>query len=58
MFRDAWLDIKNETEYLEFQEQIIYIRHLCCIDYHYSLEEVEIQNREEPPIYALRDGRR
>lgn len=38
-----------------FQEEIIYIRHLCGIDYQYSLEEVEIQNREEPSVYALRD---
>ncbi len=28
MFRDTWLDIKKETEYMEFQEEIIYIRHL------------------------------
>lgn len=56
MFRDAWLDMKREIEYLEYQEEIIYIRHLCGIDYSYSLEEVEIQNREEPPIYALRDA--
>ena len=56
MFRDAWLDMKKEIEYLEYQEEIIYIRHLCGIDYSYSLEEVEIQSREEPPIYALRDA--
>jgi len=56
MFRDAWLDVKKEIEYLEFQEEIIYIRHLCGIDYQYSLEEVEIQSKEGPPLYALRDG--
>ena len=55
MFRDAWLDVKKEIEYLEFQEEIIYIRHLCGIDYQYSLEEIEIQNKEGPPVYALRD---
>lgn len=55
MLRDAWLNIKKEIEYLEFQEEIIYIRHLCGIDYQYSLQEVEIQNREEPEVYALRD---
>lgn len=55
MFRDAWLDVKKEIEYMEFQGEIIYIRHLCGIDYQYSLEEVEIQNKEEPPVYALRD---
>lgn len=54
-FRDAWLDVKKEIEYMVYQEEIIYIRHLCGIDYQYSLEEVEIQNREEPPVYALRD---
>ena len=55
MLRDAWLDVKKEIEYMVFQEEIIYIRHLCGIDYKYSLEEVEIQNREEPPVYALQD---
>ncbi len=55
MFRDAWLDVKKEIECMVYQEEIIYIRHLCGIDYQYSLEEVEIQNREEPPVYALRD---
>ena len=55
MFRDAWLDVKKEIEYMVYQEEIIYIRHLCGIDYQYSLEEVEIQNREEPSVYALRD---
>lgn len=55
MFRDAWLDVKKEVEYMVYQEEIIYIRHLCGIDYQYSLEEVEIQNREEPSVYALRD---
>ncbi|MDE7222195.1 MAG: hypothetical protein K2O34_00260 [Acetatifactor sp.] len=55
MLRNAWLDVKKEIEYMEYQEEIIYIRHLCGIDYQYSLEEVEIQNREEPSVYALRD---
>lgn len=54
-FRDAWLDVKEEIEYMVFQEEIIYIRHLCGIDYQYSLEEVAIQNKEEPALYALRD---
>lgn len=55
LFREVWLDVKKEMEYLEFQEEIIYIRHLCGIDYQYSLKEIEIQNKEEPSIYALRD---
>lgn len=55
IFRDAWLDMKKEVEYMVYQEEIIYIRHLCGIDYQYSLGEVEIQNREELPVYALRD---
>lgn len=55
MFRDAWLEVKRELEYMEFQEEIIYIRHLCGIDYQYSLGEVEIHYKEEPPLYALRD---
>ena len=55
MFRDAWLEVKKELEYMEFQEEIIYIRHLCGIDYQYSLEEVEIHYREDPPLYVLRD---
>lgn len=37
MFRDAWLDVKKEMEYMVYQEEIIYIRHLCGIDYQYSL---------------------
>lgn len=53
--RDAWLNVKREIEYMGFQEEIIYIRHLCGIDYQYSLQEVEIQNREEPPVFTLRD---
>ena len=55
MFRDAWLDVKKEIEYMEFQEETIYIRHLCGIDYQYSLKEVEIHYREDLPVYALRD---
>lgn len=55
MFRDAWLDVKNEIEYMVFQEEIVYIRHLCGIDHQFSSEEVEIQNREDPSVYALRD---
>lgn len=55
MFRDVWLEVKKEIEYMEFQEEIIYIRHLCGIDYQYSLEEIEIQNKEDPLLYALRD---
>ena len=55
MFRDAWLDVKKEIEYLEYQEEIIYIRHLCGIDYQYSLKEVEIQSKEDPTLYALCD---
>lgn len=33
IFRDAWLDVKKEIEYMEFQEEIVYIRHLCGLDY-------------------------
>ena len=55
MLRDAWLDVKKEMEYMIYQEEIIYIRHLCGTDYQYSLQEVEIQNRQEPSVYALRD---
>ncbi len=55
VFRDAWLDVKKEIEYMVFLEEIIYIRHLCGIDYEHSLKEVEIQNREDPMVYALRD---
>lgn len=54
-FRDAWLDVKKEIEYLIYQEEIIYIRHLCGIDYQFSLKELELQDREEPAVYALRD---
>lgn len=55
MFRDSWLDVKKEIECMVFLEEIIYIRYLCGIDYPYSLDEVEIQDREEPSVYALRD---
>lgn len=55
MFRDAWLNVKKEMEYMEFQEEIVYIRHLCVIDYEYSLKEVEIQNKEDSELYALCD---
>lgn len=53
--RDTWLNMKKAIEYMVFQEEIIYIRHLCGIDYQYSLQEVEIQNREEPLVFMLRD---
>lgn len=56
MFRDAWLEVKREVDYMVYQEEIVYIRYLSGIDYQYSLEEVEIQNREEPSVYALRDA--
>ena len=55
MFRDAWLGVKKAIESMVFQEEIIYIRHLSGIDYQFSLEEVEIQDKEEPSVYALRD---
>ncbi len=40
---------------MEFQEEIVYIRHLCGIDCGYSLKDLEIQNKEEPELYALCD---
>lgn len=48
--RKVWLDMKHSIEYFEYQEEIVYIRHLCGIDYENSLEEVKIQNSEEPYI--------
>ena len=53
--RSAWLEVKSEIEYMEYHEEIVYIRHLCGIDYEASVKEVEIQNVEEPEVYALRD---
>lgn len=53
--RSAWLEVKREIEYLEYHEEIVYIKHLCGIDYEASLKEVEIQNAEAPEVYALRD---
>ena len=53
--RSAWLEVKSEIEYMEYHEEIVYIRHLCGIDHEASLKEVEIQNVEEPEVYALRD---
>lgn len=53
--RSAWLEMKSEIEYMEYHEEIVYIQHLCGIDYEASLKEVEIQNVEEPEVYALRD---
>lgn len=54
-FRNAWLDGKKEIDRMLYQEEIIYIRHLCGIDYEFGLHEIEIQNREEPALFALRD---
>ena len=54
-FRSVWLDAKAEVEYMEYQEEIIYIRHLCGIDCEKALKEVELQNLEEPEVYSLRD---
>ncbi|MCH5272846.1 MAG: hypothetical protein J1E35_04170 [Lachnospiraceae bacterium] len=53
--RDVWLAVKAEVEYMEYKEEIIYIRHLCGINYEESLKEVEIQNLQDPEIYELRD---
>ena len=53
--REAWLAVKAECEYMEFQEEIAYVRHLCGMDYENSTEEVKIQNMEDPEVYALRD---
>ena len=53
--RSAWLEVKREIEYMGYQDEIVYIRHLCGIDYEESVKEVEIQNAEEPEVYALRD---
>ncbi len=53
--RSAWLEVKSEIEYMEYHEEIVYIRHLCGIDYEESVKEVEIQNIQEPEVYALRD---
>ena len=53
--RSAWLEVKSEIEYMEYHEEIVYIRHLCGIDHEASLKEVEIQNVEEPEVYAHRD---
>ena len=53
--RSAWLEVKREIEYMDYHEEIVYIRHLCGIDYEESVKEVEIQNVEEPEVYALRD---
>lgn len=55
VFRDAWLDVKKEIDYMEFQEETIYIRHLCGMDYQYGSEEVEIHYREDPSVYKLCD---
>ena len=53
--REAWLGVKTETEYMEYQEEIAYVRHLCGLDFEKNTKEVEIQNAEEPAVYALRD---
>ncbi len=53
--RSAWLEAKSAIEFMEYHEEIVYIRHLCGIDYEAGLKEVEIQNVEEPEVYALRD---
>ena len=53
--RSAWLDVKSEIEYMDYQDEIVYVQHLCGIDYEESLKEVEIQNVEGTEVYALRD---
>ena len=53
--RSAWLEAQCEIEYMDYQDEIVYIRHLCGIDYEESVKEVEIQNVEEPEVYALCD---
>ena len=51
----AWLAAKAEIEAMEYREEIVYVRHLCGLDYENSTEEVLLQSREDPAIYALRD---
>ena len=35
--RSAWLEVKCEIEYMDYQDEIVYIRHLCGIDYEESV---------------------
>lgn len=53
--RSVWLNMKKELEQMEYKEQIIYIRYLSGIDFAESMKEVELQNLNDPEIYAVRD---
>lgn len=45
--RKAWLSMKEDMQYLEYIEEIAYIRYLCGISYDFYKEEVRIQNIED-----------
>lgn len=40
---------------MEYKEKIIYIHYLSGIGFPESIKEVELQNLNEPEIYAIRD---
>lgn len=51
--RQTWLSMKEDMQYLNYVEEIAYIRYLCSISYDLNKEEVRIQNMEGPHIFEL-----
>lgn len=53
--RKAWLSMKEDMQYLEYIEEIAYIRYLCGVSYDFYKEEVRIQNVEDPQIAEIQN---
>ncbi|QHQ62984.1 hypothetical protein Ana3638_21175 [Anaerocolumna sedimenticola] len=53
--RQSWLSMKEVMQYLEYIEEIAFIRYLCGMSDEFYKEEVRIQNIEDPQIVVLQN---
>lgn len=53
--RQSWLSMKEVMQYLEYIEEIAFIRYLCGMSDEFYKEEVRIQNLEDPQIVVLQN---
>jgi hypothetical protein len=53
--RKSWLSMKESMQYLDYVEEIAYIRYLCGTSYDLYNEEIRIQNMEGPQISELQN---
>jgi hypothetical protein len=53
--RQLWISMKESMQYLDYVEEIAYIRYLCGVTYDFYKEEVCNQDVEGPQIAALQN---